>query len=66
MQEVLIAQAMERTFKEPLTSKNFNWKQVEYIQAVVKDALGVGKSTVVNWFSPLDEACPDAEINFEF
>jgi hypothetical protein len=66
MKEVLIVSAMERIFKEPLTSKNFNWKQVEYIQAVVKDPLGVGKSTAINWFSPLQESSPSDVINFEF
>ena len=33
---------------------------------MVKDALGVGKSTIVNWFSPINLTSPEREIDFEY
>jgi hypothetical protein len=39
-----------------LKSREYNLKQVEHVQAVVKDPLGVGKSTVFNFYAPINLA----------
>lgn len=42
-------------FENKVTSKDFNWRSVEYVQSCVKDAVGIGKSYILNFFAPINE-----------
>lgn len=54
-------------FEIKATSKDNVWKQVEYVQSCVKDATGIGKSKIVQFFAPLVETdiAHDLEIDFD-
>ena len=42
------------------------WKTVEVIQSCIKSSYGIGEPLNVNYYSPLDEKNPKAEIDFHY
>lgn len=43
MKEVLGDGDLRKMFENKSTSKDFNWRQVAYVQSCVKDLIGVGQ-----------------------
>lgn len=56
LSEILSDREFSNMFDKKPNAKDFNWKAVEYIQACVKDSIGIGKLLKIEFYAPLDES----------
>ena len=42
------------------------WETVEIIQTCIKSKIGIGEPIFINFYAPMDENNPDAEIDYEY